>query len=95
MASLTTTSFITPRLPSTAPDLAVLIAAVCTVRTAAVGCVSTCPVPTTTVVPLLSTLFTTTNYSTGPGVSGFAFGGTCETYRTYDLTLFVVHVVEL
>ena len=70
-----------------------------TATATAVGCVPTWPVPTAWPVPtipiveLLGTPFTTTNSSAGPGVSRFAFGGTCETYRTYDpssLTLYVL-----
>jgi len=57
---------------------------------AEVGCVSTCPVPTMTIVPLLGIPLTTTNSNAGPGVSKFGFGGTCETCKTYVPSSFTV-----
>jgi len=68
-------------------DAAGSSAAVC------VGCVSTLPVPTITIVPLLGIPSTTTNSSAGPGVSRFGFGGTCDTCSTYDPSLFTVYVL--
>jgi len=94
-----TTAPITTSTPRPAPDVWAGVVVAVDVTTAgrsaaaAVGWVSTCPVSTITIVPLLGIPFTTTNNSAGPGINTFAFGGTCDTCRTYDPSSLTVYVL--